>query len=94
MILLTQRFIYTVSNVAIAILFQLFFIRYVSDNVDKAIYNEFVLLQTLVDALSVIFLFMSYYGMLAALIALFFACFLILILQIAYVNKFKRVPSV
>ena len=51
-----KNFIITILTVAIPLLMQLFFIRYVSYNVDKAMYGDFVLLQTLIVALSYIFL--------------------------------------
>ena len=51
-----KSFFITLITVAIPLLMQLFFIRYVSYNVDKTIYGDFVLLQTLIVALSYIFL--------------------------------------
>jgi len=55
-VLKNKNFIITILTVAIPLLMQLFFIRYVSYNVDKAMYGDFVLLQTLIVALSYIFL--------------------------------------
>lgn len=49
-------FLLSIVTVIIPILLQLIYIRYVSYSVDKTIYGNFVLLQTLIVALSYIFL--------------------------------------
>ena len=46
----------TIATVFFSLIFQLFFIRYVSYSVDKEVYGNYVLLQTLVIALSYVFL--------------------------------------
>jgi O-antigen/teichoic acid export membrane protein len=51
-----KNLLVTVFTVLVPLLLQVFYIRYVSYNVDKDIYGNFVLLQTLIIALSYIFL--------------------------------------
>ena len=51
-----KNFIITILTVAIPMIFQFIYIRYVSYNVDKEVYGNFILLQTLIVALSYIFL--------------------------------------
>ncbi len=51
-----KSFHITILTVLIPMLFQFIYIRYVSYNVDKEVYGNFILLQTLVVALSYIFL--------------------------------------
>ena len=46
----------TISTVFFSLIMHIFFIRYVSYNVDKEVYGNYVLLQTLVMALSYVFL--------------------------------------
>ena len=53
---INKSFFITIFTVGVPLLMQLFFIRYVSYNVDKDIYGNFILLQTLIVALSYIFL--------------------------------------
>ena len=53
---INSSFLITILTVAIPLVMQLFFIRYVSYNVDKSMYGNFVLLQTLIVALSYVFL--------------------------------------
>ncbi|WP_331774352.1 polysaccharide biosynthesis C-terminal domain-containing protein [Sulfurospirillum sp. 1612] len=53
---INKSFLITMFTVGVPLLMQLFFIRYVSYNVDKDIYGNFILLQTLIVALSYIFL--------------------------------------
>lgn len=51
-----KNLIISIFTVMIPVLMQLFYIRYISYNVDKNIYGNFVLLQTLIVALSYIFI--------------------------------------
>lgn len=53
---INKEILITVVTVLIPLLLQLFFIRYVSYNVEKSVYGNFVLIQTLIMALSYIFL--------------------------------------
>ncbi len=53
---INRAFLFTLATVAIPLVFQFIYIRFVSYNVDKEIYGNFVLLQTLISALSMIFL--------------------------------------
>lgn len=56
MVVKNKHFIITILTVLIPMLFQFIYIRYVSYNVDKEVYGNFILLQTLIVALSYIFL--------------------------------------
>lgn len=56
MVVKNKHFIITILTVLIPILFQFIYIRYVSYNVDKEVYGNFILLQTLIVALSYTFL--------------------------------------
>ena len=51
-----KSFLITILTVVIPMLLQFIYIRYVSYNVDKEVYGNFILLQTLIVALSYIFL--------------------------------------
>ena len=53
---INKSFLLTIFTVLIPISFQFIYIRYVSYNVDREIYGNFILLQTLIAALSYIFL--------------------------------------
>lgn len=53
---INKAFLFTIATVAIPLLLQFIYIRYVSYNVDKNVYGNFILLQTLISALSMIFL--------------------------------------
>lgn len=53
---MNKSLLITILTVGIPIIMQLFFIRYVSYSVNKDIYGNFILLQTLIIALSYIFL--------------------------------------
>lgn len=53
---INKDFLITIMTVGIPVIMQLLFIRYVSYNVDKDIYGNFILLQTLITGLSYIFL--------------------------------------
>lgn len=56
MIKINNHFVITVFTVLIPMIFQFIYIRYVSYNVDKVLYGDFVLLQTFISALSLILL--------------------------------------
>jgi O-antigen/teichoic acid export membrane protein len=56
MIKINKELILTILTVLVPLSLQLLFIRYVSYNVEKEIYGNFVLIQTLIMALSYIFL--------------------------------------
>jgi O-antigen/teichoic acid export membrane protein len=53
---INNHFVITVFTVLIPMIFQFIYIRYVSYNVDKVLYGDFVLLQTFISALSLILL--------------------------------------
>ena len=53
---INKGLILSMLTVSFPIVFQLFYIRFISYEVDKALYGKFVLLQTLIAALSAIFL--------------------------------------
>lgn len=53
---INKSFFITILTVGIPLVLQLIYIRYVSYSVDKSIYGNFVLIQTLIVALSYIFL--------------------------------------
>ena len=53
---INKDFLFTVATVVIPLLLQFIYIRYVSYSVDKDVYGNFILLQTLISALSMIFL--------------------------------------
>lgn len=54
--LLSKGFLISLATVLVPILFQFFYIRYISYHVDKVDYGNFVLLQTLIAGLSYIFI--------------------------------------
>jgi len=56
MIIKNKHFFITILTVIIPMVFQFAYIRYVSYEVDKEVYGDFILLQTLIVALSYIFL--------------------------------------
>jgi len=53
---LNKSLLITIATVVIPLLLQFIYIRYVSYNVDKDVYGNFILLQTFISALSMIFL--------------------------------------
>ena len=53
---ISKGFLITIFSVALPVLMQFFFIRYMSYSVDKEDYGNFVLLQTLIAGLSTILL--------------------------------------
>ena len=56
MVKLNRSFLITIATVLIPVLMQFFYIRYVSYNVDKTDYGNFILLQTLIAGLSYVFI--------------------------------------
>lgn len=56
MVKMNRNFVLTIMTVLIPVLLQFFYIRYVSYNVDKIDYGNFILLQTLISGLSYIFI--------------------------------------